>query len=199
MKINSNQIDKHLYMLELAETLNESGNIKNLLEQENVFWAMNQSEGNYIGDFIPGDRSSFLFKYRQQFLSQDFKQQLFSLLVSNEIFVEQHPLYTVDWLMKNTKMSSNFYVVSENYKFGGKHIDEPVDQIIALGLVYFDSKDDDSLFRGTLFENWENTHGVIVPSGYEQGWLLINSNKSYHEICNFGPKRYGIKFWVNAF
>jgi len=198
MKIIPNQIDKHLYQISLTETLNNSANIQNLLGQENIPWITNYNEDNYIGDFTPRNKLSELFQYRQQFLSPDFKQQLFSLLVSNEIFVQQHPTYTVDWLMKNTKMTSNFYVVSENYKFGGAHVDEPINQIITLGLIYFDHPSDYSLLRGTLFENWERTHGIVVPSGFEKGWLLINSEKSYHQICNFGPKRYGVKFWVNV-
>jgi hypothetical protein len=196
MKIIPNQIDKHLYMLELAETSVDASHIKNKLEQENTPWNLHHSNNNYIGDFLPTDKLSDLYQYWNQFFSRDFKQQLFSLLVSNEVFVKQHPTYTVDWLMKNTKMTSNFYVVSENYKFGGAHVDEPINQIIALGLIYFDSEN--SLTRGTVFDNWESTHGVVVPSGFEKGWLLINSDKSYHQICNFGPKRYGIKFWVNV-
>jgi len=196
MKIIPNQIDKHLYMLELAETSVDASHIKNKLEQENTPWNLHHSNNNYIGDFLPTDKLSDLYQYWNQFFSQDFKQQLFSLLVSNEVFVKQHPTYTVDWLMKNTKMTSNFYVVSENYKFGGAHVDEPINQIIALGLIYFDSEN--SLTRGTVFDNWESTHGVVVPSGFEKGWLLINSDKSYHQICNFGHKRYGIKFWVNV-
>ena len=197
MKIIPNQIDKHLYMIELEETSVDPHHIKNLLQQESTPWNLNYSGNNYIGDFLPNDKSSDLYQYWNQFFSQDFKQHLFSLLLSNEIFVEQHPTYTVDWLMKKGVLHSNYYVVSENYKFGDRHVDQPTEQIIVLGLVYFDSAN--SVMRGTVFDNWEGTHGIVVPTGSEKGWLLINSDKSHHQICNFGPKRYGIKFWVNVF
>ena len=101
--------------------------------------------------------------------------------------------------MKKGVLRSSYYVVSEDYKFGDRHVDQPIEQIIVLGLIYFDPAGDDPFMRGTVFNSWDRATGIVVPSGHEQGWLLINSDKSYHRICNFGPKRYGIKFWVNVF
>ena len=62
MKINPNQIDKHLYMIELEETSVDPHHIKNLLQQESTPWNLNYSGNNYIGDFLPNDKSSDLYQ-----------------------------------------------------------------------------------------------------------------------------------------
>jgi len=197
MKITSNQIDKHLYTIELQDTPEYSGSILHELEKETRWTLHENSDGSYIGDFVPTDTDTNLFKYRDNILSDNFKYQLYSLLTSNDVFIDRHPTYTVDFLMDNAKLFSQYYVVSEDHKLGGQHVDEPINQIIALGLVYF--MYEDNPLKGTLIRNWNDTHNIIVPTGYEKGWLLINSDKSKHQICNFGLKRYGIKFWVNVF
>ena len=67
MKIIPNQIDKHLYMLELAETSVDPNHIKNLLGREDIPWNLNYSDNNYIGDFLPTNKSSDLYQYWNQF------------------------------------------------------------------------------------------------------------------------------------
>jgi len=196
MKIIPNQIDEHLYMLELAET--SSHPVLNMLSQKNIEWELTEfdqgfRDNRYIGDFIPTNKELPLLQYYRQFRQPEFKEQIISLMTSNDLFVSMHN-HSKEQLLECTELNLSYYMVSADFGFGGRHIDYPINSILALGLIYFDNQESNT--RGTMFESWNGNYGIMIPSGNQKGWLVINSEKSFHQICNFGDNRYGLKFWL---
>jgi hypothetical protein len=201
MNVKSTQIDQHLYEIQLYDFRGPCHDILPLLEQHQ-HWKLAAKlnvvpdDPGQIGNFQHVQPHPLLLQYQNEFLAE-IKDQLFDILLSNEIFVSMHREKTKDWMLQNVNLTCNFYVVYADYGIDHTmHIDRPLDKNIALGLIYFVHETDPG--RSTIFRDWNNQHNVVVTTGYQHGWLLVNGNRSLHQTCNTSKhNRYGMKFQIS--
>jgi len=194
MKLIHNEIDKHLYILKLHDTPSFSGDVLPLLESISLpLWKLSHdSETAYIGDYNPHPSDEILCAYLDKILS--LKSQLLDIVLRNQLFAGE-PAYTKQELDEKTSINSNYYLVREHFGIGGMHYDGPLDKMICHGLFYF--MDGDQPNRSTVFKNWDQTYNIVIPTGYQVGWMTMNNERSLHCITNYSEhKRYGIKFWL---
>ena len=202
MQIDHTQIDHHLYEIQLHDFLNPSHEISSLLEQHQS-WSFRTNTSVVPDNPCPGQIGNFenfqahplLMQYLEQFTNKT-RDQLFDILLDNEIFVSMHKEKTKEWMLKNVILTCNFYVVLANYGIDyDMHVDCPLDKTIALGLIYFVHENDPG--RSTIFRDWGNQHNIVISTGYRCGWLLVNSDRSLHKTCNTSNQnRYGMKFQI---
>jgi hypothetical protein len=200
MNIAHTQIDHHLYEIKLQQTPNFSQDILPLLEQH-ASWTIHESKApdgsppRRIGDFE--NQHNLLDKYESEFVKSNIKEQLCEILSNNEIFVSLHKEKTKDWLMTNTNFFCSYYKVFAEYGLDNPHVDQPIGQTLALGLIYFMHENDPG--RSTIFRDWSNRHNIVVNTGYQLGWWMINSPRSFHQICNTSKHdRYGLKLRLDV-
>lgn len=204
MDLRANKIDEHLYTLSLSNSKFDVIRIRQLLKGlDESEWRKSYERDNirYIADYLPKntpesplpDYKLNAWNYRQELI--DLKEKLIDLLLVNDVFLSKKLRgQNKTEIMEKTILNSNYYCVGENFTMGRMHADEPIDDMLAHGLIYF--LDDDFPQQSTIFRSWDDSHNIVIRTGWEKGWMVVAHEKSLHAITNYGEARYGIKFWL---
>ena len=179
---------------------------------QQVMRALGQAECQKKGSLIDNDDSYVLvltpnppddlLTCKDQFHNEKFKNQICSLLATNDIFNTCYPGWPLAKLLEATKLSADWICLPPFYTNKMIHIDRTSgdDTTLAHGLIYFFLDDDPN--RSIWFVPWGQSHsGSLesilrpVPSGLGRGWMVVWTENSWHQARNdTNHPKYTLKF-----
>jgi len=181
MHTTFNLIDQHLFEIVIHDIGYSLDEIINDLKSE-VWHYQNIGNGLFDIEYChPGSVNSRKLQNIQNFLfSQEFKKQWIAQLVNNEIFKIQRPGINSDWLQKNTIVNIDWGRTPPKQTKAPLHNDDI--NIISFGLIYLISHDD--VNQSTYFIKFNGAEEIRVPTGFGQGWIVVNTESSDHRAFN---------------
>lgn len=224
MKIAFTPVDHHLYEISVSDPdLDWHALLDDLKE---MTWKMEPpADGNTamaVYNSKQSVESQRVKKFREWFLTTPVKEQLIDVLFTNQYFTNKFPALGQSWdpslyehltelypklVRQRTVLASYWIMTPPNFVNHKLHTD--VHTPYAFGMIYIIPDDDpkqstyfsysDHVINSSDIPSIKTAQLRRIPTGFGRGWLVLNSDQSYHKALNNTDfNRYCLKISLNG-
>lgn len=209
MKIDFTPVDHHLYELTVSDPDLDWHALHNDLKE--MSWELEPPANGNIDTAVYNSKKSVesqrVKKFREWFLTTEFKTQLVDLLFTNHVFTNKFPALGQSWdpslyahltemypklVRQRTVIASHWIMTPPNFVTHKLHLDAHTPY--AFGMIYIIPDDDPKQSTYFTYSDHEiNSLNVLkvkneqlrrIPTGFGRGWLVLNNDQAYHKALN---------------